>query len=181
MFKTIINFSQVELSNQKTLIICDIDKTLLYWVDKDPADFYLMLKDDFPDFTEEEIHREALDFVNMYNQVIAKPIHTDFEGFTNMVSKIRQLSESKLIFLTARKESDAKYTEKNFKDIGLNYNDFEVYYTNNIVSKGEYIKNNINLSEYEHVIFIDDYESYIKTVYDLFPQTICYKFEIATC
>jgi hypothetical protein len=37
------------------------------------------------------------------------------------------------------------------------------------------------LSMYEHVIFIDDYECYIKTVHDIFPQTICYKFEIATC
>lgn len=181
MYKTISKFSQVELSGQKTLVICDIDKTLLYWEPKDPADFYPMLKEDFPELTQEEIHKEALEWVETYYRIKGKPIPTDLDGFVGMVNKIKHLTDSKLIFLTARNESTSKYTEKNFKDIGLNYTDYQVHYTNNTISKGEFIKSKIDLTGYDQVIFIDDYESYIQTVNDLVPHIVCYKFEIAVC
>ncbi len=176
-FQTINSFKQIDLDSPNTLVICDIDNTLLYWDKKDPADFYSMLKHDFPYFTEEQIHKEALGFVQMYNVIIAKPKLTDSDGFNEMIKKIADL-KSEIIFLTARNVTSAEYTKKNFKDIGLTYSNYQVHYTDNSITKGEYIKKNINITKYNKVIFIDDYECYIKTVQDLLPQIICYKFVI---
>jgi len=140
-----------------------------------------MVRNDFPEFTQEQIEKEALDFLNMY-KIIFQPKITDPDGFSNLKKKIKLLSESKMIFLTARTsdlKNDNRYTRKHFETIELDYNDWDVHYTNNLISKGEYIKKNIKLEEYDEIIFIDDYESYIKHVKDIFPHINCYKFEIA--
>ena len=45
------------------------------------------------------------------------------------------------------------------------------------MTKGEYIKANINLSQFDNVIFIDDYQSSIASVQALFPEIKCYLFK----
>lgn len=179
MFIPINTFNDIKLTNPNTLVICDIDDTLVYW-DKKKEDYYEMVQNDFPEFSQEEIDKEALDFLNIYKTIFPPKI-TDPNGFSNLKEKIKLLPSSKMIFLTARTsdlKNDNKFTRKNFETIGLDYNDWEVHYTNNRISKGEYIKKNINLEGYDEIIFIDDYESYIKHVKDIFPHINCYKFEI---
>ena len=185
MFTTINSFNQIELGNKKSLVICDIDETLLYW-NKKSSDFYHMVIDDYNminndcNLTDDEIEKEALEFLKMY-KFIFPPIMTDNEGFNNLLNNINSMSGSKIIFLTARTndpKSNNKYTRKHFEANGLEYDNFEINYTNNLISKGEYIKTHIDLTDYDKIIFIDDYETYIKSVKDIFPNIVCYKFQV---
>jgi hypothetical protein len=188
MYKIINSFDDVIINNSNTLIICDIDETLLTW-NKKSSDFNHLVKLDFnlkdkeyeeyEEYEEyKEIEKEAQCFLNMY-RVIVKPEMTDVNGFNNLLDKIIQ-TDSQIIFLTARpnNESSKKFTRKNFTDIGLDYDKYTIHWTNNnSISKGEYIFNNIDINKYNEIIFIDDYESYIKTVNDILHNIICYKFE----
>jgi hypothetical protein len=133
-------------------------------------------------YTQEEIDKEAQIWLGMYYVMFA-PVMTDDNGFHNLLNRIEK-SNSEIMFLTAREnnEKNVKFTRKNFTDIGLDYDKYSIHYTdNNSISKGEYIKKNIiikeNKDKYREIIFIDDYESYIKTVNDVLPNVICYKFE----
>ena len=182
MFIPINSFNDVKLGDPNTLVICDIDETLLYWKKK-PEDFYQMVRDDFAtilsDYTEEEMKKEAVSWLQIY-KCMHSPIMTDVIGFNNLKNNINLLSNSKIIFLTARTnnvETNNKFTRNNFKSIGLEYDDYHIHYTDNKISKGEYIKEHIDLNGYDEIIFIDDYESYIKNVKDIFPNISCYKFE----
>jgi len=92
------------------------------------------------------------------------------------LTKSINLFQEQIKFLTARNELSYTKTKSDFTSCGLDYNAQLVHYTNNLISKGEYIKLNIKLDEYEKIIFIDDYPSYIQSVIDLNPQIECYLF-----
>lgn len=183
MYTTINNFDSVELVSDNTLIICDIDNTLLYfYCDKDDSFFLEIIKDMIdPELSVEEkinqINKEIRELKLMYQKINNSVKCTDFEGFLNLQEKIKN-TNSELILLTARNSSSDTWTRKNIKDIGLNCDDIQIHYTNDKISKGEYIKNNLKLESYSDIIFIDDYECYIQKVIEFVPQSRCYKFEI---
>lgn len=183
----ISTFDCVKISNNtKPLVICDIDETLLYF-DRSYDKYYKMMKEDNPYFPEKEIKELAQEMYNM-SIVVLKAQHTDYDGFVNMFNKVKKLN-GKIIFLTARNSSSDKMTKKHLKDVGINdlfesETEIEIHYTNNAVSKGEYIKNNIvptivKENDFTQIIFIDDYESYIQTILEHFLQgeIECYLFE----
>jgi len=187
MFTTINSFNQIELKNKKSFVICDIDETLFYW-NKKSTDFYHMVLDAYNvsnnnytnlcNFNNVEIEKEAHEFLKIY-KFIYPPIMTDPDGFNNLLNNINLLYGSKIIFLTARKndlKTNNKFTRKHFETNGLKYDNFEIHYTSNLISKGQYIRENIDLTDYDEIIFIDDYEDYIKSVKDIFPNITCYKF-----
>jgi hypothetical protein len=68
-------------------------------------------------------------------------------------------------------------TRNDLEDIGISTN-YRVYYTSNIISKGDYIMENIDLTPYENVIFIDDKIENIDSVGLRFPKIITYQFII---
>jgi hypothetical protein len=152
--KTVNSFNEIQITKTRPLVICDIDDTLLY--------FKL------------NINR----IINQSNTNSEKyiPHHTDFVGFNELTKRITQL-KGKLIFLTARNKEHENYTKENFTSIGLNYNNYEVHYTNNTISKGEYIYNYIQTHEHDDIIFIDDRIDYINTVLDYTPYVDCYLFD----
>jgi hypothetical protein len=172
-YKTILTFNDIEINLHNTLIICDIDDTILYY-EKNLDHFIDIVKKDFSHFNQKEILQEAISYYNFYRN-FNKPLHTDFNGFSNLLYKIKNFN-SKLIFLTARTSNSIITTSNDFKSIGINYNDFNIYYTNNKISKGDYIKNFIDINKYNQIIFIDDNNEYINSVHDLFPNIICYLF-----
>jgi predicted enzyme involved in methoxymalonyl-ACP biosynthesis len=100
---------------------------------------------------------------------------TDYFGFRQMLNRIRQ--NGKLIFLTARPRLSEPLTRQDFKDLGLNYNQFEVHYTD-YGSKGEYITQHINTVQYDRVIFIDDLATNIETVKQAVPGVVCFLFQV---
>jgi hypothetical protein len=175
-YPIINSFDLINISEPNTLVICDIDQTLLYWKKK-PSELYYLVDEMYPGCSPEEKEKHAEYFLNIYIN-IHPPTHTDSEGFDKLIKKIENMS-SQLIFLTARQKTTETYTKKDFKAIGIDYDKYPVYYTDNLVTKGEYIKNNIELDKYSQIIFIDDYDSYIESVLNLFPKIICYKFEIS--
>jgi hypothetical protein len=184
MITTIVGFNKILLSNPKSLVICDIDETLLYW-NKKSIDFYQMVKENFSIINDNpnsltQIEKDALELLKIYKNIF-QPTMTDADGFNNLLNKINSLPGTKIIFLTARtndKVSNNKFTRKHFETNGLVYDDYEIHYTNNIISEGEYIKTYIDLTEYNDIFFIDNYEYNIKTVKDIFPTIKCYKFEV---
>jgi len=173
----ISSFNEILLKpNLKPLIICDIDDTIMFF-DKEFDDFFNMIREDFPHEPIRWIQKEAIDLHNMYKH-INKPKHTDFDGFKQLVENVNKLG-GKIIFLTARHEKYIKDTKLDFQQIGLNYDDFRVYYTNNEMSKGEFIFNKVDfLTPYETVIFIDDRDTSINSVLEWLPYIDCYKFNV---
>lgn len=146
------SFSEIKI-NKNTLIICDIDDTLLY-TNKSTNLLTILCGDCLP--------------------VV---YHTDNLGFQELLKNIKN-TESHICFLTARVNSTncKKITKIDFNDIGLNYDDYNVYHCGPI-PKGEYIKKNISYDEYDEVIFIDDLDKNINNVIVNFGLKIkCYKF-----
>ena len=84
----------------------------------------------------------------------------------------------KIIFLTARSKFSEDYTKRQFGQIGLKYEDYDIYYTDNKIYKGDFIKSNIDTSLWYEIIFIDDYVFNLDSVSCIFPESKCYKFEI---
>uniref|UniRef100_A0A6C0ITH1 FCP1 homology domain-containing protein n=1 Tax=viral metagenome TaxID=1070528 RepID=A0A6C0ITH1_9ZZZZ len=156
--KTIASFNDIQLKISRPLVICDIDETILHF---NPT-----------------IDQTKSNQCNQPIKIIYEPTHTDLDGFIELTKRINEL-KGKLIFLTARKKEDESYTRNNFKSIGLNYDDYKVYYTNNKISKGEYIYNYIQTSDYDNIIFIDDRADYINSVLDYMPYVDCYLFYIS--
>jgi hypothetical protein len=147
--KIINNFNDIIISDKKTLIICDIDDTLIKF--------------------------KNIEQYRIFGSLV-KPLPTDIYGFISMLKKVK-INNGKIIFLTARISAAEKITRQQFSDIGLNYNDFNIYYTNGNMEKGYYIMDNIELSNYDEIIFIDDNDVCLISVINLFPDIKCYKFD----
>lgn len=183
-FKVIKSFKDVilDLTTSKPLVICDIDHTFIR-CEFTLQHFKDILETDLDKFnSENEVvldptvdDKEAIELMNSaYNMGFVK--QTDPDGFSELLLNVENMG-GKLIFLTARGQESHKTTLKHLKKAGLkNADNFEIHYTGNECTKGEYIKKNNLLEGYNHFTFMDDYPSYIASVKDLHPQINCYLF-----
>lgn len=180
---TIINtFNDVKFDNNiKPLVICDIDHTFMR-CSYNLEHFRQILYDDFKpsenmfQFTfYSSDDKEAFELMNTaYNIGFIK--QSDEEGFNKMLQMIQDLG-GKLIFLTARGVLSHETTINQLKKVGLkNPENYDIHYTNNEITKGEYIKKMNLIDGYEHISFIDDYPKFIESVYYNFPNINCYLF-----
>lgn len=187
----ISSFREVELRRRKPLVLCDIDDTVIGY-DKTHDFFYKHLLANTPtqnnpparmlvsifniagNTPDYELKRVA---ENMYINYRSrnKPKHCDYAGFMDLVDRVKQI-DGEIQFLTARGRQAAFHTRNQFKEIGLNYDDYRVHYTGGEMTKGMYITRYFNLNMYGEVIFIDDLESYIDSVVALCPSVRCHKF-----
>jgi hypothetical protein len=178
--RVIKTFNDVNLDDaSKPLVICDIDHTFIrcshgldhfrkiinYHANKLPN----------PSTTNIDLDKEAVDLMNIaYNIGFVK--QTDPDGFNNMLQKIEQLG-GKLIFLTARGVISHQKTVDDIMRAGFEHPEkFDIHYTNNEMTKGEYLKKTNLTDGYEHISFIDDYPSFIASVHHHFPNIRCYLF-----
>jgi hypothetical protein len=178
MTTTLIHtFDDVLLTREGTLIVCDIDDTLLRY-ERNLNYFYKNLKQSFPELTENEIISHSS---NIYATYVKnrKPSATDYDGFIRLMKKVMD-TKGKLIFVTSRDECSKEYTEKEFAHIGICYSYFNVYYTNNEINKGQFIKNKLDMDGIEHLIVIDDQISNLKSIKQNFPIAECYRFMYKT-
>lgn len=173
--KNINTFNEIILSKSKPLVICDIDDTILYYK-KNKQYFYELAKNNSQNQNKQVIIDLAYELFDDYKDY-NKPLHTDYNGFIDLLKRIDNL-DGKLIFLTSRNNFYEFFAKENFNDIGLNYDEFEVHYTNAQISKGEYIYNFIRTDKYNNIIFIDDRDDCINSVLDYVPYIDCYKFII---
>lgn len=172
-FTTISSFEEVVLpSSGKPLIICDIDYTLIcpvYGAD------YFINKFKNKDTNEKVMYQIANEYSNRSFR-LGHIRQTDPKGFKKMVEQVEQM-EGNLIFLTARHVHGHKKTLDDLIKVGLGGLKFKIHYTNNQISKGEYIKMYKLTEGYDSVCFIDDYTEFIQSVVDLFPEINCYRFK----
>jgi len=176
IYETITSFNEVKLTN-KTLILCDIDDTIMHYPECDKKCKELLKELFLQELTGPDLEKELKEIKNIYKRV-KPPSHTDYHGFVSMLNKLSELN-GKLIFITARNKGTEYWTEKQLKQIGIDPEKYDIHYVGTKISKGEYIKLYIDLSDWDSVIFIDDYVSFIKSVLELHPEIKCYKFEAA--
>jgi hypothetical protein len=171
--RTISSFNDVVLTGKKVLILCDIDDTLLTF-SKTINDYMEHAQNILPNESLINKLRYAESCWKFYRG-LSSPILTDGPGFTGMISRMNM--DSRIAFLTARTGGEfAKYTERDFQNIGIPYEAESVFYTNNQISKGEYIKKHIKTYNFDQVIFIDDLEENHRYVRIFCPNIECYKF-----
>jgi len=171
------SFDQVSIDLPNTLVICDIDDTLLHFPGLTPEKYTEILEYYKSINSDPEI---ALNDANNYwsekfSQTV--PIHTDMDGFARLLLRLHT-SSGGLCFLTARPghPDNIEFTRSNFNSIKLSYDAFIIHYSWFLL-KGEYIRDQINLTGYTNIIFIDDMEYNLLNVNSHFGSQIkCYKF-----
>jgi hypothetical protein len=174
----IINsFKSIQFDDtKKPLIICDIDHTFLRCL-HDFNHFYILIsggKTYNPNC--KFLHQDAVDLMNLaYNQGFVR--QTDPDGFAAMVKRVEMLG-GKFVFLTARGIGHHQKTLGDLRKAGLEApENYEIHYTNNDISKGEYLKRLGIISKFQHASFIDDNPLFLASVYRIFPQVNCYLFK----
>jgi hypothetical protein len=173
MIFQISSFREINIDQTKpTLILCDIDETLLTWK-KDEAFFFNQMSKRYSNINDHQLVMLARNEFMQYRSTVP-PTPTDIEGFREMVQTLGLHPISKCMFLTAR--SASHHTPIDFEDIGIDYKAFDVHYTANQITKGQYIKKYIDLSPYQDVIFIDDNMEYLHSVLIEELGIRCFKF-----
>lgn len=182
-YKKIKSFREVEIE-ENTLVICDIDDTILKYKITYEECYKIMKKDwkneyfENDEDKEEFIRKTTLGYFEMYKKIHHKKIdHTDKDGFEDMLEKMDSLSN--LCFLTARSETSNKFTNEQMNILGIDVSKYNIYYTNNTISKGDFILNYVKeVKDYKNIVFIDDYLTNIESVKEKISEVKCYKFII---
>jgi len=167
-------FSNINIS-QNTLILCDIDDTILkfdninqiWW--KNRFNYYYSLSNNYDD-ADLQVLNEWIDYIEINN-----PKFTDKNGFIKLLHKINK-TNSEIIFITARESYLEKLTQKHFEYVNLSSFNYKIYHIGD-VSKGTFINLNFDIEKYSNVIFIDDLDKNLESVYEIFQNKIIkYKF-----
>lgn len=181
-FPEITSFSEITVLPVKTLILMDIDDTILRY-NKPFSHFYEksreileeIHKENQGDILVQEIQKDAYDLYNYYKMYDYKDIqHTDKEGFDELLSKLT--SESGMCYLTARTSSTESISRLQLEHLGINDVERDIYFTDNKMTKGQFIEQYMDLSEFTDIICIDDNPMQLWSIYARFPNIRCYKF-----
>jgi predicted secreted acid phosphatase len=151
--------------DKKPIVICDIDMT-----------FIRPSIENKSNYSKPKHLNQIVNYIlNLYiNSGLVK--QTDEQGFKIMLEKINQLG-GKLIFLTARSYLSHEKTINDLIKAGLqNPQQFEIHYTGNQITKGQYIQRHNLLKGYDHHIFVDDYPPFLESALQLYPDMNCYLF-----
>jgi len=139
----ITEFLSVDIP-ENSLILCDIDDTVLY----------------------QEYVRQGCRMGIHTVYIVSRAV--DPTGFSDMLARI-EASNSVLMFLTARGSSSHNTTKGNLSYVGIDPQRYAIHYTGSLISKGEYIDRFIDITPYNHVIFIDDQIGNLETVHHFVP------------
>lgn len=181
MIESIYTFDSVDLSidpSNQLIVVCDIDNTILYTpIFKTYAYFHKLVKSVFPNKPQELLYSEAskLFYENKNAAYEQKSVATDYAGFQRLLTKIRE-KDGKMIYLTARSLSALDITKLQFQDIGLFYDEHNTYYTGNLINKGDFMEEVLEIDTKMSIIFIDDLDENLKNVLDIYPNSRCYRF-----
>lgn len=174
-FKVVHSFKNIEIY-EKTLIVCDIDDTLLRY-ELSWQHFFLKHKEQF---NNNEIAESYANTDWYFYTASNKCFFVDKEGFEIFMNKIKE-TNSQIIFLTARSPISHNYTIENFNDLGLVHTEFDIHYSY-MKPKGKYLHEqiyelgNYDISEFKKIIFIDDAYYNILNMNMVLPDVECYFF-----
>ena len=179
---TINDFKSIKIK-EKSLILLDIDETILYYEGITQEwwnNTYNYYKNLLKNYTHNQLKKLC---VKEWSYIVStsNPCYTDEEGFNNLLKQIDE-TKSKLIFITARQKNHIYITKQNFNFLNIPYYKYDIYHISGI-SKGifikELLKQNSILQSYKEKIFIDDMQHNIDNVKLQFnDEIICYKFII---
>lgn len=149
-WRTIQKFSEIDIQ-PNTIVLCDIDDTLLHHPAINPAwtNFVHTFFHITGNYDRNVSHQKASKYCDEIFDLIPME-HTDRSGFFDMVEK-----SAEFVFVTARPEVAKDFTYMNLKSIDVDPEKHKVYFSSG-VPKGDYIKRNFDLTNYDHVVFIDD-------------------------
>jgi hypothetical protein len=174
MIKHINSFSQINPIKPKTLVVLDIDETILRfqqinkeWWD----DTYTRL---LPYYKEKTFtHVELLWIKYISNN---KPILLDKDNFYIFLENIKN-ENSELILLTARNESISFLTMKHLESCGLDINLSQVFYNKN---KGEELQKIVTtiFPNIENILFVDDLEENLTNIQHVFNNDELSKYNL---
>ena len=178
VWDTIHKFSEIEIK-PNTLILCDIDDTLLHhpcfnssWTLLIHQFFFTQSRTIFGNKDPNAAYKSADRYCEEMIRTI--PIrHTDEAGFFDMKSKAADFA-----FLTARHPSSRDFTNDNLRRINIDPETVPIYFCGDI-AKGDYINQFIDLTKYDYVVFIDDQLRNLENVYltTSHPRMEIYRFE----
>ena len=161
------SFSEIDISpNKRTIVFCDIDNTVIHHPFTNPSwnqlikiCFYMR---NISHDREEGQKRATIEYEAYLDHLLnAQPIqHTDFVGFCKMAETVE-----KLVFVTARPPETMHFTRQNLACVGIDPARFEIHFSN-AEEKGKYITRIFDLSEYDHVLFIDDLTTNLESVFN---------------
>ena len=171
-------FSQIEIK-PNTIVLCDIDDTLLHHPFLNGAwaniiTMFFMSKIQADNHVWDVIAAKKLTdeyFTELFKE---RPFqHTDREGFFGLAEKA-----AKIVFITARFPEAEQFTRENLASIGVDPDLYEIRFSAQR-PKGEYIQSEIDLSPYDAVVFIDDQNRNLENVYSyvFHPGLEIYKFD----
>ena len=172
-YKSITSFNQVSIL-PNTLVICDIDETILRY-DSINSQWWNNRKNNYmqQSYSYEMSDKMALNDWKLYiNET--KPVATDLNGIMQLITLILSLN-SQLILLTARENELKNITHQHLLYSGIDISSDIIHFSYG-QSKGEYISRYINhmFDKYDKIIFIDDYIVNLESVYKKYGNQIDY-------
>lgn len=175
--RVISSFTHVPI-DCSTLVICDIDDTVLHFPAK-TAD--CLAAANGSSFTPKERADNIRQLMHMYC-AIKDPEHTDFAGFGDLLRRLEETG-GHLVFLTARSKSDEEFTRRHLLSVGIDAGKFQILFTANAISKGEFIRTRFDpfglaLNQWKSAVFIDDRPENIESVQRMCPGIKCYQFRV---
>ena len=148
---TIHKFSEINIK-PNTIVLCDIDDTLLHhpainnsWITLINTFFYMKRKA----YDKKKIEDEIAKYIDDTYDTIPFQ-HTDRDGFFAMLENAH-----KFVFITARTLNAKDFTYSNLISLDIDPEQYPVHFCG-YEPKGEYINRHFDLSKYDHVVFIDD-------------------------
>jgi len=152
-YPIINSFNNIPIQ-QNTLLLCDIDETLL-------------------------TNKSVSLVPNQNNKPTIKlnlPKYTDKNGFINLLQKLHE-TNSQIYFITSRNIKYFEFTRRQFKVLGLNIENFPVYFCGDN-PKGLIIKQIENINNFDNIIFVDDLKYNLKNVkHELGDRVKCFLFQ----
>jgi hypothetical protein len=164
VWKPIHSFSEIEVS-PNTLILCDIDDTLLHhpainvnWMIIIHNFFHIKYHDKHGHYNKLQVEKK----INQYLDSVFESIpmrHTDRDGFFAMVD-----GSTDIAFVTARQQVAKDFTYDNLRCLDIDPEKYAIHFSGNM-GKGDYINKNFDLAKYDRVVFIDDQPRNLENVF----------------
>jgi hypothetical protein len=148
-------FSEINIK-PNTLVLCDIDDTLIHhpainnsWISLINTFFHIKNQTAFILYSKHIAVHEINKYVDeVFNTIPIR--HTDRDGFFAMLENVADFA-----FVTARTSVAKEFTYSNLRSIDVDPEKYPIHFCGN-EPKGEYIKRTFDLTKYDHVLFIDD-------------------------
>lgn len=174
MLKHINNFSQINYIKPNTLVVLDIDETIMTF-HKVNTDWwnetYNRLLPSYKENTYTQVELIWTDHVSNNN-----PILLDKDNFSNFLENIKS-KNCELILLTARDKSISSLTVTHLKKCGLDIHKSRIFYSRNKGNELKYIVTTM-FPYIQDILFVDDLEENLINIKNVFNNDELSKYNL---